>query len=81
MDATHLLTYPHPPLRTLQALVSEAKESALLPSLLEGLAARGVSKVGNLVLPWRWFGGRRGGGGEEQSKQPAAAGKLSDARK
>jgi hypothetical protein len=40
--------------------VSEAKQNALLPSLVEGLAARGVNRLGDVVLPWRWF--RRSGG-------------------
>ena len=52
--------------------MSEAKDSALLPSLVEGLAARGVNRLGNVVLPWRWFrkgdgdGGGGGGGGDDK---------------
>ena len=54
--------------------MSEAKSSALLPSLVERLAARGVTCIGNVVLPWRWFG--RGGGrkGEDEGAEGAGAG-------
>ena len=47
--------------------MNEAKESALLPSLVGDLAARGANRLGDVVLPWRWFGrgsapGRSSGG-------------------
>jgi hypothetical protein len=54
--------------------VTEAKSSALLPSLVEGLAARGASRIGNVVLPWRWFARGGGGGGKGEGDEAAGGG-------
>jgi len=49
-----------------KALVVEAKQSELLPSLMGNLAGRATNKIGDAVLPWRWFG--VGKGKDEQGK-------------